>query len=119
MIRQVNWIADSKSGSGKSTLAKWMIENLGFMKIEKQAIRDQDFAYSYSGEPGVVFDLPMQTNMEMVNYGLFEKINNGCVFSSKYQSKPLYFPRPHVFVFSNSVPIREKLSESRWNVICI
>jgi len=42
-----------------------------------------------------------------------EQIKNGCVFNAKYDSGMKFFPVPHVFVFTNSLPDSNKLSADR------
>jgi len=46
-----------------------------------------------------------------------EKIKDGLIFSSKYESSSIRLPSVHVIVFSNFPPDTDRLSSDRWNII--
>lgn len=100
--RTIHWVFDREGGHGKTTLAKHLI-NFGAVIL---AGRIADMSFMYNKEPIVIFDLARADNIidseANAYYSFAEKLKNGCVVSTKYESKPKYFKPPHVVFFSNS-----------------
>jgi hypothetical protein len=65
-----------------------------------------DCAFSYASQPIVIFDLARPTDVSLAKdlYIMAEKLKNGQLVSSKYQSKMKVFKVPHVLFFSNHAP---------------
>jgi hypothetical protein len=68
--------------------------------------RLQDAAFSYTGQKIVIFDLARAVEPATLRdlYIVAEKLKNGQIYSSKYQSRLKVFDVPHVVFFSNSPP---------------
>ncbi|AKV62300.1 putative replication initiation protein [Otevirus soksuewis] len=109
--RHIIWYIDGQGNNGKSWFAKYCVAELGAIRLENA--KTADLTHAYNGERVVIFDLSRTTEGHF-NYGALESIKNGCVFSSKYDSRQKMFPIPHVIVFANWGPDRSKLSEDRW-----
>ena len=83
-------------------------------------------AYIYAQNPTktVLFDLSRTTEVTEDSkhrldgiYSLAEDLKNGRVVSTKYDSKTIFFPIPHVIFFANFEPDFTKWSADRYNVI--
>lgn len=119
--RTIIVILDHEGGSGKSTYAR----SKYFENDEKTAViqngRTQDIAHAISKTnnntlENIFIDL-MRLNMEHVNYNLIERLKNGIVFSSKYDSTTVRLAAiPHVVIFTNVMIDIEKMSKDRWLV---
>lgn len=119
--RKIHWIWDASGNTGKS----WMKTYLGTMKdacclsFGKRADLAHIFATSPKGI--VVFDLtrtaaPTEGKEHSMDglYSLAEDLKNGCLTTTKYDSKTIFFPSPHVIFFANWLPDMTKWSEDRY-----
>ena len=67
-----------------------------------------------------LFDVGKAKTDDGVNYELLEKIKNGRILASKFDSKELKFHTPNtVVVFSNEKPDIKQLSKDRWKIFYI
>jgi hypothetical protein len=113
--RKVFWYYDEIGNTGKSFLVDWLVslKNAVVFTNGKMA----DISYAYKNEPIVIFDLARCQADKIDNvYMAVENFKNGRIFSPKYESQTKVFPVPHVFVFANFEPDRNKLSHDRWHV---
>lgn len=115
--RAINWVFGETGGEGKSRMALHLITGHRAIMLSG---RDQDMALAYAEQPApvVVFDLP-RTAVEHMDhlYSFAEKLKNGVLFSSKYNSRQVIFNPPHVFFFANFEPDSTKWSADRLNLI--
>jgi len=115
--RKIHWIYETTGNAGKSTFANWLAVNRDacILELGKRA----DLAYIYSQDPKrvVIFDLP-RTLMEKDKmdhlYNLAEQLKNCRLTTTKYESKTIYFPCPHVIFFANFPPDLTKWSGDRY-----
>lgn len=69
--------------------------------------------------------LARDQNMYHISYRALEGIKDGFMSSNKYESRGLIFNSPHVFMFTNNLPITtrldgtETMTKSRWQVYTI
>lgn len=111
--RKIVWIWDEEGGIGKTAFAKHIVatQDAFYVTGGKHA----DILFAYSLQKTIVFDLP-RGYKDKIPYGVLESFKNGVVFSSKYESRTLFFDTPHVIVFANYPPVRSELSADRWDV---
>lgn len=103
-------------GLGKSTLKKWILANMEkvtFLDLEGDA---RDCIYAWKGEKIIIFDIPLSSNMDTLNYKLLEDLKNGVVFSHKYESRSKVYPKPHILVLANNPPCIGALSAYKWDI---
>lgn len=116
--RKIHWLWDRKGNSGKSWMTSYLaaMHNATVLSTGKKA----DLAYIWATKICriAVFDLA-RTSEEYLNsvYSLAEDLKNGRVISTKYESKTVLFPVPHVICFANFTPDMTKWSQDRYNVI--
>jgi hypothetical protein len=101
--RHIYWIEDGVGGEGKSRLTTYLCRAMNAIELDG---RITDCAFAYASQPIVVFDLarPMDVLSLKDLYAVAEKLKNGQLVSSKYQSKLKVFKVPHVVFFSNHPP---------------
>ena len=101
--RHIYWIEDPKGAAGKSRLTTYMCREMNAVELDG---RQSDAAFSYTGQPIVLFDLARAVDLITLKdlYIVGEKLKNGQIYSSKYQSRLKVFEVPHVIYFSNSPP---------------
>lgn len=109
--RTIMWITDTQGGKGKSRLARHLILEHNAVQLEG---RIQDMAYQYNKEPIVIFDITRAASEHTDHlYTMAEKLKNGIVTSTKYESCTKIFKPPHVIFFANMSWNREKWTNDR------
>jgi len=115
--RTIHWLWDERGGLGKSQLVKYLVKNHHGMLISgKSADVKYQIATAEFPPDIILYDIPRNANGK-VNYQVLEDIKNGLFSSTKYETKMIFIPSPHVFCFANWKPNLEAMSIDRWNVI--
>lgn len=111
--RNILWVYDPDGNQGKSTFVNYFTSNFPSEYISLEG-KSADMAYAYDDQRVVFFDIA-RANVEMTDYlyNVAEKLKNGQLFSSKYDSGVKIFDPPHVVFMSNSLPTPGKWSEDR------
>lgn len=105
--RTIHWVYDKDGNNGKSRLARHLCMNHGAILLEG---RMADMAYMYDKQRIVIFDVTRaQADFTDHLYSFAEKLKNGMIVSTKYESTTKIFKPPHVVFFSNS-----KADGSKW-----
>lgn len=119
--RHILWRWESTGNTGKTALAKYLVYHHKALYVSgKFADIAQGFVHFAKANGGeapkiILIDAP-RCNVDYISYQAMEKLKDGMMFTSKYESQMLQFPSPHVVVFANCEPNLEKLSEDRWDV---
>lgn len=117
--RTVNWYWSEEGGIGKSCFVKHLLMNNNAILCTKGKYNDicnLVFNAKLNESKNIVlFDLP-RNNGNLISYDAVESIKNGMISNMKYETGFVIFPPPHVIIFANSAPDRDKLSHDRWNV---
>lgn len=118
--RTIHWIYDNNGCGGKTTLAKWLLQrhnDITYISATKSAdiltcVNDTSKLF--------IIDIP-RCSGEFCPYNALEQIKNGLVCDSKLkkESRQLMFEPPHIFVFSNHMYDKNKLSKDRMKLITI
>lgn len=117
--REIIFIVDEEGGKGKSWFASHYAvshQNTFLCLPGKKA--DMVYALTSCGfNPRVVFvDAPRSKQGDFIQYDFLEELKNGRIFNTKYESRMVTFPVPHVVVMMNEMPDMEKLSADRYTV---
>lgn len=118
--RQIHWIWSEDGNLGKSTFATYLGVNWDACVLEPG--KKADLAYIFAQDPKrlVIFDIPRtldpSTNGDKMDYlyNLAEQLKNCRLTTTKYDSRTIYFPRPHVLFFANFEPDMTKWSTDRY-----
>jgi len=121
--REIVFVVDETGGAGKSyySAAYQMANPSNTLLCLPGKKADMVYALNTCGfAPRVVFvDCPRSKQGEFIQYDFLEELKNGVVFNTKYESRMIYFPVPHVVVFMNEQPDKNKLSEDRYVIITL
>lgn len=121
--RKIVWVWSAAGRTGKSTFATYLSVNHGATLLGQG--KKTDLAYIFATQPSrvVVFDLsrtaaPEEGKEHTLDhlYALAEDLKNGRIVSTKYESKTVFFPSPHVIFFANFPPDMSKWSEDRYDI---
>lgn len=112
--RIIRWIYDPKGNSGKSFFAEWAEINLDAHVTENG--KTADMAHAFEIKPIIIIEIPRDTNPEDINYRVMEKMKDGRLFATKYQSRRIRFPKPHLLVLANMLPDITKQTADRWDI---
>lgn len=118
--RKIIFVVDELGGSGKSWFVRWWLSLHGELTQRLSIGKRDDLAYAIDeSKQFFLFDVP-RSQSEFLQYSVLEQLKDRMIFSPKYTSrnKMLQFT-PHVVVFMNEAPDRNKLSVDRYTVINI
>jgi len=115
--RSIFWVHDAKGGAGKSTLARYLMDK-GYIQLDGKVC---DMAYMFDATAkGIIFDVARTKADSMDHiYQFAEKVKDGYIVSSKYESRGIKFPSKTVIIFSNFAPDHSKWSHDRLKYFCI
>lgn len=118
--RTINWVFDDEGCIGKSKLVKKAVfeKKAAFHGIADS--KDTLCAVVKEGaQTAYLFDLP-RTKSKKIHmddvYSALESVKNGMVRGGKWENEFLLMEPPHIWVFSNYPPSREKMSGDRFKV---
>jgi hypothetical protein len=120
--RTIYWIYDKFGGAGKSTLARYLqqtnddvITVCGKSADVKYLVKQKFDTTDGEGIRLVIYDVP-RTSVGYISYTALEEIKGGNINSTKYECGNIMIPYPHLFVFANSLPDMNAVSNSRWKI---
>lgn len=111
--RKILIYVDHKGGAGKTTLSKYLINKFDGVEMYSSAA-SKDIACAVVCPKIALFDFARCN--DNIPWNAVEKVKDGIVFSSKYESHNKFFPTPHVVCFMNADLYVGKLSEDRLDV---
>lgn len=117
--RTINWYWEDEGNVGKSALTKHILMNYKAIMVTGKGndIKHGIAEYILKNEEVDIVIMDFERSLEeYVNYSAIEQIKNGCFFSGKYESNQVLFNSPHIIVFANFKPEKDKLSRDRWNI---
>lgn len=120
--RSIIYIAEEQGGKGKSEVTKHLgyhhdacVVPLGLSSAQMKAA-----ICSTHARRNYIVDLPRNNRSYQDIYDTIEEIKRGFVISSFHgKLKNLFFERPNVFVFSNSLPELYRMSFDMWTIYTI
>lgn len=120
--RKINWYYDSKGGCGKTTLCKYLVLKYQALVVSGSPKDAQfgivNFHKVHGSYPRIIlWNLARDINVDEMNYASIEQIKDGLFFSAKYESTMCLFTPPHIVIFSNSKPNKNKLSKDRFEIV--
>ena len=126
--REVIWVRGITGNEGKTWFQQFLKERYGWSKAVTgmdikaknaslcHALRKRSLATSDI----FLFNVGKAKTEADVNYEVLEKIKDGQIFASKYDSTELQFKTPNVvMVFSNDRPNIKQLALDRWKIFII
>lgn len=122
--RLIYWFWENKGNVGKTSLCKYLCVRHNALLVTGKGTDMKYGIISYIAKHGwapkiIIIDVPRSIDTDYVSYTGIEEIKNGIFFNNKYESDMCIFNSPHLIVFSNEEPNKDKLSNDRWRIICI
>lgn len=116
--RKIYWIWSEEGNLGKSYMATYLGVKHKACVFMGGAKTNLAFIYAQNPTKLVVFDLSRTQEANYMDhlYSLAEDLKNGRLTSTKYESKTIYFPIPHVIFLANFAPDLTKWSEDRYDI---
>jgi len=116
--RSVHWYWETKGNTGKTSLAKCICLAHNAIYLSGKAADMKHAIVSYKESVGVwpsivILDLT-RSSEQYVSYQGIEEVKNGIFFSGKYESGMAIFNSPHLIIFANFKPDKQRLSKDRW-----
>lgn len=113
--RTINWYYSLQGGVGKTQFAKYLAAKHGAIPLDG---KKNDMLYVASEFESDIYMLVLsRTQEDYVSYDTLEKIKDGLFMCAKYESKPIIRNSPHIFVFANFPPDKERVSQDRWRIV--
>lgn len=116
--RSIIFVVDPVGGCGKSWFVRYWLSTHGELTQRLSIGKRDDLAYAIDeSKRFFLFDVP-RSQSEFLQYSVLEQLKDRMIFSPKYTSRnKLLQHTPHVVVFMNEPPDRNKLSADRYVVI--
>ncbi len=118
--RKIFWFWEPDGNWGKTLCCNYMVDNMHATVLAGKR-RDMFCGLISVIEkqeecpPIVLVDIP-RSSLGYVDYSGLEKVKDGCIFSTKYESGMVRFNRPHIICFANQEPLYDLMSLDRWVV---
>ena len=123
--REVIWVRGINGNEGKTWFQQFLKERYGWSKaVTGMDIKAKNSSLCHALRKRslvtsdiFLFNVGKAKTEADVNYEVLEKIKDGHIFASKYDSTELQFKTPNiVIVFSNERPIIKQLALDRWKI---
>ena len=126
--REIIWVRGAQCGEGKSWFQEFVESRFGWervvcgmdIKVKKSSISHALGKRPLTTTDIFLFNVGKAKTFDEVNYEVLEKIKDGRILASKFDSKELKFKTPNVVVvFSNDKPDINQLALDRWLIFSI
>lgn len=122
--RTIHWYWCEKGGTGKTSFCKYLTMKHGGVPVCGKGADVRNGICSYYKENGetpdlVIFPIPRSHGAEYVSYEAIENIKDMYFYSGKYEGGAVCGPCPHLYVFANFPPEKERMTSSRWHIVQI
>lgn len=125
--RKIVFIYDQGGDTGKTKLVKYMVAKYNAIFCTGGRYEDMAYIIASAQKNGrdlnlpftFILNVPREVSSDHISYKALEAIKDGLLTSPKYESCSIVFNSPHVWVFSNSPPNLDKLSQDRWEIYTI
>lgn len=118
--RTIKWFWSEEGGVGKTQFCKYLIKKHGAIMLSGKGadVRNGLIQYINAGNeyPDLVLVNVPRCHKDYLSYEAIENIKDMCFYSGKYEGGMVCGPSPHIYVFANSEPVYEQMSEDRWAV---
>jgi len=119
--RVINVIADKDGNIGKSVLMRYMGVHRLARKIPATIEKAEDmmqWVMSFPASKCYMVDMPRAMDQVKVAplYVALEEVKNGYAYDKRYHGKEMWFPKPSVWVFTNTMPDSKFLSFDKWKL---
>lgn len=119
--RKIYWIWGSEGCKGKTTFAHHLCLKHDALMLGGKGGDMRYGVAAYTAAKGhtpqiILCNIPRSNSVDFLNYEAIENVKDMLFFSGKYEGCMICGNIPHVVIFANEEPCREKLSEDRWEI---
>lgn len=119
--RSIYWYWEPDGCAGKTTFQKYLFSNYnGVVVLSGKATDMKNGIVNYQQEnktlPKIVLINIPRSSLDFVSYTGLEEIKDMFFFSGKYEGGMVCGACPHVFIFANEEPDKDKMSSDRFKV---
>ena len=127
-IREVIWVRGAKGCERKTWFQDYVESKYGWNRVVSGIdikAKNSSICHALGKRPLTttdifLFNVGKANTMDEVNYEVLEKIKDGKLLASKYDSRELRIRTPNVMiVFSNDSPKLKQLAADRWCIFSI
>lgn len=119
-MRKINLIWDTTGCCGKSLLSEYMEYHDLAEEVPPFRLMDDIFQWVATRpiRPCYIVDMPRGMKKDRLGdfYSGIEVIKNGVAYDKRNRAKKVRFNRPRIFIFTNTLPRFDMMSQDRWEV---
>lgn len=124
---KIHWIHDKHGQLGKTEFLRYLFVKKGVpftyggkcADIINLLYNNKEYLLNNETNCAVIYNITRETQPHEVSYSSMEQISDGCISNNKFECGCFVCNKPHVIIFANCEPIRERLTESRWMMYTI
>lgn len=124
---KINWIYDPTGQLGKTEMLRYMFihHKVPFSYGGKCAdiinlVFNNKEQFCHTEKPTMIYNFGRETKPNEISYKSMEQVADGAISNTKFEAGCFIIPKkPHIFVFTNCLPLTEKLTKSRWIIYTI
>lgn len=119
--RSIHWYWDDIGGAGKTSFCKYLVVKHKAIILGGKSADMRNAIVEYKKENGetpslIIINIPRSFNSDYLSYEGIENIKDMVFYSGKYEGGMICGNCPHVIVFSNEPPQKDKMSMDRWHI---
>ncbi len=120
--RTIHWYWSDTGNVGKSTFQKYLCVKYGAIILGGKSADCKHAIVEYEKTHGdkpeiIVCNIPRSFDPKFISYQAFEEIKDMCFHSGKYEGGMVVGNCPHLIIFANIPPNKDKMSKDRWNIV--
>ena len=119
-MRSIYLIYDTIGNSQKSIYLEYLeYMDLAFEAPPFRGMEDMmQFCYSFPAQKMYFIDMPRGMKKDKLAdfYAGIETLKNGVLYDKRYEGKKKRIARPHIVVYTNTLPVLSLMSTDRWKI---
>lgn len=116
--RSINMLIDTRGNLGKTNFEDWLeyYEHSFALWWDDDSKRMMESAYANAGRKCFTIGIPRAVNAKEFKsfWSMCENLKDGRVIDGRYKAKRQRMERPHIWIFSNTLPSMGDMSLDRW-----
>lgn len=122
--RKIYWYWSYKGGIGKTAFSKYLTIKYGAICLHGKGADVRNGVLDYLVKKGdtphiIIYPIPRCHSSEYCSYESLENVKDMYFYSGKYEGGQVCGNPPHLVVFANEPPKKDKMSLDRWEIVCI
>jgi len=118
---KIIWIYDEEGQMGKTEFIKYMFKNFKIpfsyggkcSDIINLVFNNRDY-FECTEKPAICYNFGRETKNNEISYKSMEQVADGCISNTKFEAGCFICNKVNVCVMANCLPLKGKLTQSRW-----